>query len=141
MDQKTRKMLTSHHKHHPKADFDRLYLPRKRAGRGIIQLEMAYKITTIAMSMYLSNTTDWMLKLVHQHQQHKRLHYIIKEARKYESDLDLTIENSPNARLPATKQAKHVKGAAKPCGVNKLDEKWSQKPLRGKYYLSQMPTS
>ena len=76
-----------------------------------------------------------MLKLVHQHQQNKKLHSIIKEARKYESDLDLTIENSPNHDLPATKQAKKVKGAAKTCGLNKLDERWSQTPLQGKYYL------
>ena len=113
MDRKTRKMLTSHHMHHPKADAYRLYLARKRGGRGMIQLEMAYKTTTIAMSMYLSNTTDWMLKLVYQYQQNKKLHSIIKKARKYESDLGLTIANSPNPNLPATKQAKHVKGAAK----------------------------
>ena len=85
MDRKTRKSLTSHHMHHPKADVDRLYLPRKRGGRGMIQLEMAYKTTTTAMSMYLSNTTDWMLNLVHQYQQNKKLHSIIKEDRLYRS--------------------------------------------------------
>jgi len=113
LDRKTRKFLTSHHMHHPKVDVDRLYLPRKNGGRGMIQLEMANKTITIAMSIYLSSTTDWMLKLVHKHQKTKKLHSIIKEARKYESDLDLRTENSPNSELPATKQAKHVKGAAK----------------------------
>ena len=58
MGRKTRKLLTSHHMHHPKADVDRLYLPDNRGGRGMIQLEMAYKTTTIAMSTYLSNTPD-----------------------------------------------------------------------------------
>jgi len=135
LDQKTRKLLTSHHMHRPKADVDRLYLRRKNGGRGMIQLEMAYRTTTIAMSTYLSSTTDWMLKLVHQHQQNKKLHSIIKEARKYESDLDLNIENSPNSDLPATKQVKHVKGAAKTSGLKQLDDKWNQKPLHGKYYL------
>ena len=121
--------------HHPKADVDRLYLPRKNGGRGMIQLEMAYKTITIAMSTYLSSTTDLILKLVHQHQQTTKLHSIIKEARKYESDIDLNIENSPNPDIPATKHAKHVKGAAKTSELKQLDEKWNQKPLHGKYYL------
>ena len=135
LDRKTRKLLTFHHMHHPKADVSRFYLPRKKGGRGVIQLEMAYRTTTITMSTYLSSTTDWMLKLVHQHQQNKKLHSIIKEARKYKIDLDPNIENSPNPDLPATKQAKHVKGAAKTCVLKQLGEKWSQKPLYEKYYL------
>jgi len=58
LDQKTRKLLTSHHMHRPKADVDRWYLPRKNSGTGMIQLEMAYNATTMAMSTYLSSTTD-----------------------------------------------------------------------------------
>jgi len=34
LDQKTRKLLTIHGQHHPKAEVDRLYVPRKRGGRG-----------------------------------------------------------------------------------------------------------
>jgi hypothetical protein len=33
-DKKTRKLLTIHGQHHPQADADRLYVPRKQAGRG-----------------------------------------------------------------------------------------------------------
>ena len=36
LDRKTRKLLTSHHMHRPKADVDRLYLPRKNGGREMI---------------------------------------------------------------------------------------------------------
>ena len=28
--------------HHPKADVDRLYIPRQKGGRGLIQLELSY---------------------------------------------------------------------------------------------------
>ena len=111
MDRKTRKLLTSHRMHHPKAGVDRLYLPRSNGGRGMIRLEMAYKTTAIAMSTYLSTNCDWTLKLVYQHQKYK-LHSIVKEARIYEKDLDLNIETLPNRGLPATKQAKIVKQAA-----------------------------
>jgi hypothetical protein len=39
LDRKTRKLLTIHGQHHPKADVDHLYVPRKRGGRGLMQLE------------------------------------------------------------------------------------------------------
>ena len=39
LDRKTRKLLTIYEKHHPKADIDRLYVPRKQNGRGLMQLE------------------------------------------------------------------------------------------------------
>jgi hypothetical protein len=35
-------MLTIHGQHHPKADIDRLYVPRKDGGRGLMQIEGAY---------------------------------------------------------------------------------------------------
>ena len=41
--------------HHPKADVDRLYIPRKAGVRGLVQLEITYKTTTIGLNTYLSN--------------------------------------------------------------------------------------
>ena len=75
----------------------------------MIQLEMAYKTTTIAMSTYLSTTSDWMLKLVYQHHKSSKLHSNVKEARIYEKDLDFNIGTPLHPDLPATKQAKMVK--------------------------------
>ena len=36
-------MLTMYKMHHPKADMDRLYVKRKGGGRGLVQIEAAYK--------------------------------------------------------------------------------------------------
>ena len=36
MDRKTRKILTINKEFHPKSDIDRLYVPRKKGGRGMI---------------------------------------------------------------------------------------------------------
>jgi len=44
LDWKTRKLLTIHGQHHPKADVDYLYVPRKQVGRGLMQLEAAYAV-------------------------------------------------------------------------------------------------
>ena len=44
VDRKTRKLLTIHGQHHPKADVDRLYVPRKQGGSGMMQLEAAHAV-------------------------------------------------------------------------------------------------
>ena len=58
LDRKTRKILKMTKMHHPKADVDRLYSPRKAGGRGLVQLEITYKTTTIDLNTYLNNKDD-----------------------------------------------------------------------------------
>ena len=67
LDTKTKKLLTLSKMHHPKADVDRLYLPRNAGARGLIQLEPTYKTTTIGLDTYLKNTDDALIKLVQEH--------------------------------------------------------------------------
>ena len=40
--------------HHPKADIDRLYVKRKEGGRGLVQVEAAYKAEIINIAEYLN---------------------------------------------------------------------------------------
>ena len=56
VDTKIRKLLTMHRMHHPKSDVNRLYLPRKEGGRGLVQLELSLKTSIIGMDTYLNNT-------------------------------------------------------------------------------------
>ena len=49
LDTKTRKFLTMYKMHNLKSDVDRLYLPRTEGGRGLIQLELYYKTSTIGL--------------------------------------------------------------------------------------------
>ena len=63
LDRKTRKLLTMGKMHHPKADKDRLYLPRKSGGRGLIQIERTFKTTTIGLNAYINSTRDKVLAL------------------------------------------------------------------------------
>ena len=135
LDTKTRKLMTSNKMHHPKADIDRLYLPRSIGGRGMIQIELSYKTTTIGMSTYLNTSKDWMLALVLQHEREKKLHSITKESQKFARELEYNETNNEEERLPATKAAKKVKQASKKNGQQQLIDRWSQKPLHGKYTL------
>ena len=59
LDTKTRKLLTIHRMHHPKADG--MYLPRRIGGRGLTKLETAYKSTTTGLETYLRNTEHALL--------------------------------------------------------------------------------
>jgi len=54
IDRKTRKILTMYKMHHPKADIDRLYIKRKEGGRGLVQMEAAYKAEIINIAEYLN---------------------------------------------------------------------------------------
>ena len=40
--------------HHTKADIDRLYVKRKEGGRGLVQIEVAYKAEIINIAEYLN---------------------------------------------------------------------------------------
>ena len=79
---KIRKLLTCNRMHNPKADVDRLYVPRNEGGRGMIQLELSYKTSTIGQHKYLTTTADWMLQLILAHDKTKKAHSISKQSYK-----------------------------------------------------------
>ena len=43
------------------------FIPRNKGGRGMIQLELSYKTSTIGQHKHLTTITDWMLQLVLAH--------------------------------------------------------------------------
>ena len=90
--------------HHPKADVSRMYIPRKKGGRGMINLEMTYKTTTIGLNGYLQSSEDRMLHAVLQHEKKKKLHLVVKESRKIKFQLNIAQEeidtNMKNQQKP-----------------------------------------
>ena len=127
MDTKTRKLMTANRMHHPKADIDRIYLPRKEGGRGLIQLEMSYKTTTTGLDTYIQNNYDWMIQLVNQHERNKKLHSVTKEAQRYRRELNLEDSDNVDATIP-TKAAKSSKGKAKQEILKRMLNHWQEKP-------------
>ena len=67
LDTETRKLLTIQRMQHPKADVDRLYLPRTFRGRHLAQIETAYKTTTIELETSLKHSENTLLQLVWEH--------------------------------------------------------------------------
>ena len=107
MDRKMRKLLTLNRMHHPKADVNRMYVPRKEGGRGMTNLEMCFKTITIWLNTYLLSSDDRMLKLVLQHEKKKKLHSVTKESQKFKFQLNVVQEENEQ-RTEAAKAAKEI---------------------------------
>ena len=117
--------------YHPKSDVDRLYVPRSKGGRGMMQLELSYKTSTIGLLQYLDLTNDWMLQLVRVHENSKRSHSVVKESNKFSQEL--CSENENIEHISPTVAAKHRKQKAKKIGQEKLESRWHEKPLHGQF--------
>ena len=133
LDIKVRKLLTMNKMHHPKADVDRLYIRRSEGGKGLLELELLYKIITIGLQTYLDSTQDWMLQLVDRHEKTKEVHSVSSQSKKFMTELELApIEMSEAQPM---KRAKIVKQKAKRKGLDAIKNRWEQKPLHGQYAL------
>ena len=75
---RTRKLLTIRTIQHPKADVNRMCLPRRVAERALTKLETAYKLTTIGLETYFRNNDNALLRLVLHHETNKKLYSIQK---------------------------------------------------------------
>ena len=64
MDVKTRKRLTMFGAFHKKGSVPRLYMKRKDDGRGLISVFDCVKLEELALSEYVKETEEWMLKVV-----------------------------------------------------------------------------
>ena len=89
LDTKTRKFLTMYKMHHPKSDVDRLFLPRTEGGRGLIQLELSYKSTTISLDKYLQETQDILLHFFKDHDDRKSLYSIRRQSMNFNRELEV----------------------------------------------------
>ena len=61
LDRKTRKLLTMHGVLHPKSNVDRLYIPRKEGGRGLLNVEDVINLPVIGLERYVCNSTERLL--------------------------------------------------------------------------------
>jgi len=68
LDRKTRKLLTIHGQHQPQADVDRLYVPRKHGGRGLMLLEAAHAVEITKLVEYIDRKEDPLIQFVRTHQ-------------------------------------------------------------------------
>ena len=86
LDRKTRKLLTIHEQHHPKADVDRLYVPRKQGGRGLVQLEAAHAVEITKLMQYEDRKEDPLIQVFRTHQ-HNTDSAVLQTARYFKTEV------------------------------------------------------
>lgn len=64
--------------HHSKADVNRLCLLREEGRRGLVQIELTYKVTTAGLETYLRVSKDRMMKLFLENERKKKLYSVAK---------------------------------------------------------------
>jgi hypothetical protein len=128
MDRKTRKILTIYKVHHPKADIDRLYVKRKEGGRGLVQVEAAYKaeITNIAEYLNTNYKVDQFVNIVKSYESTQpTVNLIVKTAAKIAEEL-----HQPNEKSDAKQEGiQHTKARL----GEVLKHKWKKKVMHGQY--------
>ena len=62
MDRTKKKILTMYGALHPKSDIDRLYLKRKRGGRGLISIKMCGRLEENNLSLYVYGSNEMLFK-------------------------------------------------------------------------------
>ena len=68
MDRKTRKVMSRNKELHPKSDTARLYVSRKKGGRGLISCEQCVGTEVNSLRWYIEKSNEEMLASVNKHQ-------------------------------------------------------------------------
>ena len=64
IDRKTRKLFTIYGALHLKSDVDRLYIPRKKGGRGLISIEDYVELAIRGLEVYVHGSEEWLIQAV-----------------------------------------------------------------------------
>ena len=62
IDRKTRKLFTIYGALHPKSDADRLYIPRKKGGRGLITIEDCVELAIRGLEVYVHGSDERLIQ-------------------------------------------------------------------------------
>ena len=75
---------------YPKADVERLYIPRKDESGGLIEVETTFKIATIGLDHYLKNKDGQYPKQVLEPDTSKAKNVITKSAIKFKGEVPIS---------------------------------------------------
>ena len=93
---------------HPKADVERLYIPRKDRGRGLIDVQTAFKTTKIGPDHYLKHKEGQYPEQVLKHGRSKAKNSITKNTTKFKGEVTMPeLENKEHKS--ASENAKVLK--------------------------------
>jgi hypothetical protein len=128
MDRKTRKFLTLFGLLHPKSDVDRIYIPRKSGGRGLIELESSYVRTMVNLSQYIQQGHDKYTKIITKCELSKKKYSLIKIGDRLKRKHLVQQPGSEKESLLS------IKTQMKTTLTDDKIRTYSSKPLHGQFY-------
>jgi hypothetical protein len=117
--------------HHPKADIDRLFVKRKGGGRGLAQIEAAYKTEIINTAEYLNKRYkgDQFVNIIRSHDSSQpNVNSTVRKVAKIIDELSQPNENN-DMKQDGIQNTKARLGES-------LNEKWENKVMHGQYIRS-----
>lgn len=136
IDRKTRKQLTMNNLHNPNADIDRLYVPREKGGRGLMNLEDTFKLAIIGTAKYISSkNNDRLISILNEFETNRESERtILKNADKYKREF---LQNEDSREITETEnvneEVKKLKSKCKANMTRRREEKWSNKVMHGQH--------
>ena len=127
IDRETRRMLQQYHAMYTQSDVTRLYLPRKKSGRGLINITNHYKNAIINFSCYLLNSKEQFLKLTSNWQVTQGEKSIHQKVQRYCDEIGRDIQ-----RLAAMRKLPR-KFTIKFARINKLEAELKRKNIHGQF--------
>ena len=133
LDTKTRKMLTLYKVTYRHQCMDRIYLPRREGGLGLIEINHTYRATILSMGQYINSSRDKTISMVKDHQ-NKCLSQQTSNTKLAENfnggQLKNTTENNDN---PATLIARKMREEYSKREMETRKEGWRQNKRAGKF--------
>lgn len=134
IDRKTRKLLTIHKMHHPRADVQRLYVSRKQGGRGLCQVEGAYKTAMIGTAEYirLKENDKFVNTIKVSDQNRPKTLSLLLIADKCKSNINMTNIHAIIDK-GVLHQVRKVREIVKSKLQDQLCDEWEGKAMHGQY--------
>ena len=115
-----------------KTDVDRKYLLYLEVGRSLMNLEKEYEASMVRLSKYMIETDAPKITAL-KHQTSKALYSVPKGGKKYLLEAGTQEDLQDTQPMTATQKAKKLKGRYKRNYKWLMRERWSQKPVYGKF--------
>ena len=128
IDVKTRKLLTINKLFYKNQDHNRLYLPRRKGGMGLINVNQSHRSTNITLAQYLTSSSRRKIKIIKEHEEEKPQNTsIIKLAYNFLQKFNLQVSTGEeNQIMTATKVAQKTKNSYVKRIQKELEDNWGK---------------
>ena len=125
-------MLTLHKIIYRQQCMDRIYLPRKEGGLGLIEINHSYRATTLSIGQYIKSSTDKTMGMVKEH--HECLSQQTSTTKLAENFSGYTLKNTAeDCDNPATLIARKKREEYTKRELETRREGWRQNKRAGRF--------